>query len=88
MRVDANGHHLDVAGMRKMCSDKYSYATKAVAKRYLNIANSQRRKKGQTPLHIYKCPICEHYHFTSQPRKEDRKQKKGGGRRGRRGERD
>lgn len=87
MRVECGMHSLDGDMIRKMCSDKHSYSTKPYAKKIMRAVNADRKKRGEPPLHIYKCPICEHYHFTSQQRKEEPAKKKGGRRRGKRGNR-
>lgn len=67
------------------CLDKLPYGTKALAERAAEIYTEQSRRKGgnnrlngrsygrNLTFRVYKCRIGDHYHLTSQPKREYRK---------------
>ena len=69
MRFKLDYRELDANDVLKMCTSKHSYATKALAKRFLKGVNNRRREAGLDQLHYYRCPICHCYHFTKAPRR-------------------
>lgn len=72
MKIEANGRKVDTSDMAHMCFEKCRYPTRQIAKRYLKKANAQRAARGEPPMHIYKCPLCLNYHFTSQQNRRSR----------------
>lgn len=75
MEIEVGVHHLDGDKMRHMCSDKCTFRTRQIAKTHLKAANAQRRKQGEKPLRMYRCPVCGYWHFTSTESKGRRKRK-------------
>lgn len=56
--------NIDKHIVESMCSYKVGYATKQSAKRASKKINKARVARGETPMRIYHCPICQFWHFT------------------------
>ena len=57
--------NVDRYTVTNMCSRKVGYRTKQAAKKVAKRINRTRATKGEGPLRIYHCPLCQYWHFTS-----------------------